>query len=49
MLICDMAVQHTLLKESRLIYNTALDATLAAHAGTNDSKQSPCQGKIKVS
>lgn len=37
--IRDKAVQRTLLKESKLTYDTALDTALAAEAATNDSKQ----------
>ena len=37
--IRDKAVQRTLLKESRLTYDTALDTALAAEAAANDSKQ----------
>ena len=37
--IRDKAVQHTLLKESKLTYDTALDTALAAEAAANDSKQ----------
>ena len=37
--IRDKAVQRTLLKESKLTYDTALDTALAAKAAAHDSKQ----------